>query len=97
MLTDKELTLIYNEASGLEPKRLNPITTQRVFAAMRATAAAEAETTQRILAAMRATAAAELEACLEIVAKYESDDANSIYNEIEIRLGALAPRREGDV
>ena len=29
-----ELTAIYNEANGLDPKRFNPITTERIFAAM---------------------------------------------------------------
>ena len=93
MLTDKELTRIYNEASGLDPKRLNPITTQRILAAMRATIAADAETTQRILVATRATRAAELEACLEIVGKYEGESADCIYKALEMRLDALAPRK----
>ena len=79
MLTDEVLTRIYNEASGLEPPRYNPITTRRAFAAM------------------RAIAAAELEACLEIVAKYETVEADYIYKAIEMRLDALAPRREGNV
>ena len=43
MLTDEVLTRIYNEASGLEPPRYNPITTRRALAAMRAIAAAELE------------------------------------------------------
>jgi len=43
MLTDQELTCIYNDASGLEPPRYNPITTRRALAAMRAIAAAELE------------------------------------------------------
>ena len=43
MLTDEVLTRIYNEASGIDLKRHNPITTQRVFSAMRAIAAAELE------------------------------------------------------
>jgi hypothetical protein len=38
-LTNAELTAIYNEANGLNPQRLNPITTERIFTAMRATAA----------------------------------------------------------
>ena len=49
MLTDEELTRIYNEASGIDPKRHNPITTQRVFAAMRAIAAAELESCLEIV------------------------------------------------
>ena len=35
-MTNEELTAIYNEANGLDPKRHNPITTERIFAAMRA-------------------------------------------------------------
>lgn len=34
-ITDAELTTIYNEASGLDPNRHNPISTERIFAAMR--------------------------------------------------------------
>ena len=34
-MTDEELTEIYNKANGLDPKRHNPITTERIFAAMR--------------------------------------------------------------
>ena len=79
MLTDEVLTRIYNEASGLEPPRYNPITTRRA------------------LAAMRAIAAAELEACLEIVGKYEGEDSDYIYKAIEMRLDAIAPRKEGNV
>ena len=37
-MTDDELTDIYNKANGLDPKRHNPITTERIFAAMRAAA-----------------------------------------------------------
>lgn len=37
-LTDEELTHIYNKANGLDPKRHNPITTERIFSAMRAVA-----------------------------------------------------------
>lgn len=33
--TDEELTDIYNRANKLDPKRLNPITTERIFKAMR--------------------------------------------------------------
>lgn len=36
VFTDAELTKIYNEANGLDPKRHNPITTERIFKAMRA-------------------------------------------------------------
>ena len=36
-MSDDELTAIYNEANGLDSKRHNPITTDRIFAAMRAT------------------------------------------------------------
>lgn len=42
-MTDEELTAIYNEANGLDPKRHNPITTERIFAAMRAAMATECE------------------------------------------------------
>ena len=35
-MTNEELTAIYNEANGLDPKRHNPITTERIFTAMRA-------------------------------------------------------------
>lgn len=34
-LTDVELTNIYNRANNLDPKRHNPITTERIFRAMR--------------------------------------------------------------
>ena len=40
-MTDEELTEIYNAANGLDPKRHNPITTERIFAAMRAAMAEE--------------------------------------------------------
>ena len=42
-MTNDELTAIYNEANGLDPKRHNPITTERIFAAMRAAAEMERE------------------------------------------------------
>jgi len=42
-MTNDELTAIYNEANGLDPKRHNPITTERIFAAMRAVAEMERE------------------------------------------------------
>lgn len=45
-MTNEELTAIYNEANGLDPKRHNPITTERIFTAMR-----EAMAKQRILCA----------------------------------------------
>lgn len=35
-MTNEELTAIYNDANGLDPKRHNPITTERIFSAMRA-------------------------------------------------------------
>lgn len=38
-MTDQELTQIYNDANGLNPKPHNPISTERIFAAMRAVAA----------------------------------------------------------
>jgi hypothetical protein len=34
--TNEELTKIYNDANGLDPKCHNPITTERIFTAMRA-------------------------------------------------------------
>lgn len=34
-ITDAELTRIYNEANGIDPKRHTPITTERIFNAMR--------------------------------------------------------------
>lgn len=34
--TNEELTIIYNDANGLDPKRHNPITMERIFTAMRA-------------------------------------------------------------
>lgn len=40
-MTNEQLTAIYNEANGLDPKRHNPITTERIFAAMRAAMAIE--------------------------------------------------------
>lgn len=40
-MTNEELTAIYNEANGLDPKRHNPITTERIFTAMRAAMSAE--------------------------------------------------------
>lgn len=42
-MTNEELTRIYNEANGLDPKRHNPITTERIFAAMRGAMAEERE------------------------------------------------------
>ena len=42
-MTNDELTAIYNEANGLDPKRYAPITTERIFAAMRGAIAAECE------------------------------------------------------
>lgn len=38
LFTDEELTKIYNEANGLDPKRHNSITTERIFTAMKAMA-----------------------------------------------------------
>ena len=35
-MTDEQLTAIYNKANSLDPKRHNPITTERIFVAMRA-------------------------------------------------------------
>lgn len=40
-MTDEELTAIYNEANGLDPKRHNPITTERIFTAMRSAMAVD--------------------------------------------------------
>lgn len=40
-MTDEQLTAIYNEASGINPTRHTPITTARIFAAMRAAMLAE--------------------------------------------------------
>jgi len=42
-MTNEQLTDLYNEANGLDPKEHNPITTERIFAAMRAAIAAERE------------------------------------------------------
>lgn len=42
-MTNEELTAIYNEANGLDPKRHNPITTERIFTAMRAVARRETQ------------------------------------------------------
>ena len=42
-IDDEELTRIYNAANGLDQKRHNPITTERIFTAMRAAMAAERE------------------------------------------------------
>jgi len=48
VLTDEELTLIYNEANGIPPGRTGrtPITTERIFTAMRAAMLAEREAMQ---------------------------------------------------
>lgn len=40
-MTNEQLTAIYNEANRLDPKRHNPISTERIFAAMRAAIAVE--------------------------------------------------------
>ncbi len=40
-MTDAELTKIYNDANGIPPGKAPPITTQRIFAAMRGAAARE--------------------------------------------------------
>lgn len=42
-MTNEELTAIYNGANGLDPKRHNPITTERIFTAMRSAIAIERE------------------------------------------------------
>ena len=42
-LTNEQLTEIYNDANGLNPKRHNPITTERIFTAMREAARREIE------------------------------------------------------
>lgn len=42
-MTNEELTAIYNEANGLDPKRHNPITMERIFAAMREAVTRERE------------------------------------------------------
>lgn len=42
-MTDAELTVIYNEANGIGAGKRPMITTQRIFAAMRAVAAKERE------------------------------------------------------
>ncbi len=44
-MTDEELTLLYNEANGITGKRL-PITTQRIFVAMRAAIEEECKAAQ---------------------------------------------------
>jgi hypothetical protein len=46
-MTNEELTAIYNEANGLDPKRHNPINTERIFAAMRGAMAVEREAYSR--------------------------------------------------
>ena len=40
-MTDEKLTALYNKANRLDPKRHNPITTERIFAAMREAILAE--------------------------------------------------------
>lgn len=52
-MTNEELTRIYNEANGLDPKRHNPITTERIFAAMRAAMAREREACARVCESVR--------------------------------------------
>lgn len=47
-MTDEELTAIYNGANGLDPKRHNPITTERIFAAMRAAILVEREACAKV-------------------------------------------------
>lgn len=42
-MTDEKLTELYNTANGLDPKRHNPITTERIFTAIRAAIEAERE------------------------------------------------------
>lgn len=42
-ITNEELTEIYNIANGLDNKRHNPITTERIFSAMRAAMIIERE------------------------------------------------------
>jgi uncharacterized membrane-anchored protein len=42
-MTNEKLTEIYNAAKGIDPKRHNPISTERIFAAMRAAISAERE------------------------------------------------------
>ena len=46
-MTDEELTALYNEANGITGKRL-PITTQRIFTAMRAAILAEREACAKV-------------------------------------------------
>lgn len=48
LATDEELTSIYNQANGLDPKRHNPITTERIFTAMRGAIAAEREACAKV-------------------------------------------------
>lgn len=53
-MSNEKLTAIYNEANGLDPKRHNPITTERIFAAMRAAMAAEREACAKVCEAIQA-------------------------------------------
>ncbi len=46
-MTDEQLTTIYNQANGITGKRL-PITTQRIFAAMRAAASEALERAAKV-------------------------------------------------
>lgn len=55
-MTNDELTAIYNEANGLDPKRHNPITTERIFAAMREAILAEREACAKVCEAVGTTA-----------------------------------------
>ena len=53
-MTNEQLTELYNAANGLDPKRHNPITTERIFVAMRGAIAVEREANAARLA-VRAT------------------------------------------
>lgn len=65
-MTDEQLTAIYNEANGITGKRL-PITTARIFTAMRAVhVAAFRDGYEKGVAAFHEAVAMEREACAKV-------------------------------
>lgn len=53
MPTDEDLTALYNQANDLDAKRYAPITTARIFAAMRAAMALERQRCIQTVAGIR--------------------------------------------
>lgn len=99
-MTDADLTQIYNQANGIVVKRL-PLTTNRIFTAMRAMTEIEQAKNKELLDAVTAFLLAE-EACNQCSSMLKSNGVDpepgrlmQVRQNAKDRLAALAQTEEG--